>query len=615
MRGSASRGALRQGPRAGLAGRFPRLAALAAERPVLLVVLLYWLVSLPVGTAWMWQQDTGPTGMGAVFAQGMQLHRWDAVLLAVLIPLGFAVVVGPFVLAGTVLGLLLQALPGWLVALVVLGAVLVVARHMPPTRHLHRQARAHGAAQGRGNNRAILRVLALPPAAGTALEPGIPLGYVGGQAVGVPWDADAGHLAVIGPTRSGKSFHMTDLLLRWPGAAVVIDPKGEQWQRTVGFRQQACGPVYRLPPQGVDLVQLYDLGQDLDRRELHEILLRPFLDQQHRIFADKCLPLLQAAVETGAQTGEHPLRLLARWATMSPVTALKEALVHAPGATAVFTDGTAPEQFAMNRLAMSAWGTFTSRFSPFAAHLDTITAGTLPAQWAAERATLYLTYPLQAQSAVAPLAAAIVAGLVRSLPAQQAGERTLFAIDEMPAVALPGLATYLATVGGAGVTMALYAQNVTQIEAIYGKAAAAAILSNCTSQVFFPPRDAETAELLSRLYGTALEIAQGVGVGERVTQSYSTRYTPALAPAEALALPAGNVVLFSGGLRHIAQDSRSQLAPRLAALPPPPTVAAAAAPVAAVVTPSPSTTTPSAPASSAGKAPPVEAPRPQQRYW
>jgi hypothetical protein len=96
----------------------------------------------------------------------------------------------------------------------------------------------------------------------------IPLGDISSKPIGLPWTADAGHLAVVGPTRSGKGLHLTDTLIRWPGPVVCVDPKGEQWQRTAGFRQQAYGPVYRIPPQALDLGELYDLQQDLDAREL-----------------------------------------------------------------------------------------------------------------------------------------------------------------------------------------------------------------------------------------------------------------------------------------------------------------------------------------------------------
>jgi hypothetical protein len=54
-------------------------------------------------------------------------------------------------------------------------------------------------------------------------------------------------------------------------------------------------------------------------------------------------------------------------------------------------------------------------------------------------------------------------------------------IDEMPTVGLPNLTGYLATVGGAGITMMLYSQALPQIEDVYAHGGALSILSNCTS--------------------------------------------------------------------------------------------------------------------------------------
>jgi hypothetical protein len=96
--------------------------------------------------------------------------------------------------------------------------------------------------------------------------------------------------------------------------------------------------------------------------------------------------------------------------------------------------------------------------------MSTITSTTLLRTWVQDNASIYITYPLESQNAVGPLAAALIAGLVRQILANPPGKRVLFAIDEMPTVALPNLTGYLATVGGAGITMILYAQALPQIE-------------------------------------------------------------------------------------------------------------------------------------------------------
>jgi len=496
-------------------------------------------------------------------------------------PLGVAlavvVLVVPVVVAAVVLVRVVAALnggrvPGSLLHLWLIDAVATRLWHAFVPTGVERRMADHARAQGRVGERDALRTLALPAAPtreGWSVEPGIPLGYLSGRPIGLGADADLGHVAVVGPTRSGKSFHLTDALLRWPGPAVVVDPKGEQWERTAGLRARTYGPVHRIPPQGLDLGRFYDLAQDLDLRALHEALLQPWRDGRDRIFADKALPLFTAAAAVGKATGEHPLRVPARWAQGAPTAALGEARTRAPAAVDVFTDGYELEKLGQNRFALSAWGTFSTRFGPFAAHIGTVAADAIAADWLERNATIYVTYPLQTQAAVAPLAAALVGGLIRHVTACKTERRVLFALDEMPTVALPHLASDLATVGGAGITALLYAQSLPHVDAVYGRDESLAILSNCTHQVFFSPRDPQTGRLLSDLFGSMLEVAETQGP---MGSSYGTRYRPALEVGAALALPMGSVAVFSQGLRLVADDSRSAMGGWLDKLPPAPVV-------------------------------------------
>ncbi len=63
---------------------------------------------------------------------------------------------------------------------------------------------------------------------------GIPLAEMQGRLLGVQHGASQGHVFVCAPTRSGKGLHLTTTLLHYPASALVIDPKGEQYERTSG---------------------------------------------------------------------------------------------------------------------------------------------------------------------------------------------------------------------------------------------------------------------------------------------------------------------------------------------------------------------------------------------
>jgi hypothetical protein len=151
----------------------------------------------------------------------------------------------------------------------------------------------------------------------------------------------------------------------------------------------------------------------------------------------------------------------------------------------------------------------------------------------------------------------------------------LIAIDEMAAVRLRHLDIYLATVGGFGITLLLYAQSKSQLVGLYGQAGTDAILSNCAHQLWYPPKDLQTAQYLSNLYGTELTVNRSYSTVSRIErqengqmvkvpqQSVSETLVekPVLNPTEVQSLGEGKVFVFTGHdqqLRFIGQrlDSR-----------------------------------------------------------
>ena len=139
-----------------------------------------------------------------------------------------------------------------LFGLVIFAVVLRLRlRRGDPLTKAHRRLTAEAARfeanQGRMSAGQLVRRFPCP-------QQGLPLGYAPPRPwrpwrrsrrfrpVGIPWDADEGHLLVVAPSRSGKGFHQTDTLLRFPGPALVVDPKREQYRRTAGTRA-ARGPV------------------------------------------------------------------------------------------------------------------------------------------------------------------------------------------------------------------------------------------------------------------------------------------------------------------------------------------------------------------------------------
>ncbi|MFQ5401802.1 MAG: type IV secretory system conjugative DNA transfer family protein, partial [Anaerolineae bacterium] len=312
-------------------------------------------------------------------------------------------------------------------------------------------------------------------------------------------------------------LHLTDTLLTWPGPALVVDPKGEQLERTAAWRSQ-FGPIYRLPGHQINLAAYY--RQLLDRddiAELHAHLMRPS-ESREPIFAEKTMSLLTAVGLFAEEKMLNPIRVLLDLGE----TDLKEALTGLETVAAarrhvrVFTNGARPNAYREDKFVTSAFGNFTTRLATYQKHIDTIAPPNANSRlvigpdWARRNGTIYITYSLQDLKGVGGVVAAVIAAILRWQMSAQAGqarrERLLVAIDELPAVGLRNIADYLATCGGYGITLLLYVQSLSQLKELYGQEGAGAILSNCAHQVWHPPTEYETAEFMSRLYGITLKV-------------------------------------------------------------------------------------------------------------
>lgn len=410
-----------------------------------------------------------------------------------------------------------------------------------------------------------------------ALKRGIPLLHIGAgkeqTLVGLDYERSEGHVIVVAPTRAGKGLHLTDTLRYYPGPALIVDPKGEQFARTAALRRQT-GPVYRIPGHQIHLSAYYHHLRDRDDViELHYHLLRPWASQEP-IFAEKALSLFTAVGQYAQAKRLNPVRLLLDLAESNPVealTALRQ-VAAARRHVDIFTNGAAPNAYQEDKFVTSALGNFTTRLASYQKHIDTIAPPNLrqrdlllPPDWVEQNATIYITYSLNDLRAVGGVVAAIIAAMLRyQMQAQSESgkpkQKMLVAIDELPAVGLRNIADYLSTCGGYGITLLLYVQSVAQLQELYGKDGARAILANCDHQLWYPAVEMETARFMSELYGTTLKASPMQSTSRSARQqrdregraqmqqssnqgaSWAWREGAALSPNEMLALPQGQIL-------------------------------------------------------------------------
>lgn len=414
--------------------------------------------------------------------------------------------------------------------------------------------------------------------------------------LGLDYQKAEGHVIVVAPTRAGKGLHLTDTLRHYPGPALVLDPKAEQFQRTAALRRQ-LGPVYRIPGHQVHLSAYYRHLRDRDETiELHTHLLRPWASSEP-IFAEKALSLFTAVGLYAQARQMNPIRLLLDLAESNPVEALT-ALRTVPAARRhvdIFTNGAAPAAYQEDKFVTSALGNFTTRLAPYQKHIDTIAPPDLrrrdlivPPDWASQNGTIYITYSLTDLRAAGGVIAATIAAILRYQMRQAHKQKMLVAIDELPAVGLRNIADYLSTCGGFGITLLLYVQSVAQLQELYGREGLRAILSNCDHQLWYPAAEMETARFMSELYGTTMKAnpMQSASRSARQQQdkegqaqmqtssnqgaSWSWREGAALSANEMMALPKGQVLATTlADQRYVFLGQRLNSIPLFAQLPPP----------------------------------------------
>ena len=474
--------------------------------------------------------------------------------------------------------LLAAALPGS-----VWGFYWLMGQKVDPVTQMKRRMKALDRSQGHVTAEHLARTC--------AVERGIPLAYVRNKKgekvrVGLEMEAES-HIFAIAPTGRGKGLHLTDVLLSYPGAALVVDPKGELLQRTAAVRS-GWGPIYRFPGHEICLADYYERLLDRDSvAELHTHFLRPWQDRE-KVFAEKSLSLFTAAGLFAEAMGLDPVRVLLDLAESDPVQALG-ALERVPAArrhVRVFTNGAAPSAFQEDRFATSAFGTFTTRLAPYQKHVDTIAPlpegnGTerrlLDPDWIKKRGTVYLTYDLPSMKGAGGVIAAMIAGIVRQHTRKHAlhglggrpelCDRVLMAVDELAHVGLGNLDSYLSTVRSAGIMFLLYVQSLEQLDDVYGRNGTEKIVGNCDHQLWYTPNTPRTGERLSELYGKTFRpmpthsASQGMRnhrdrEGRAATQTSAQqgastvwREAPHLTAAQFMALPRDQVLvkLMAGG--------------------------------------------------------------------
>lgn len=489
-----------------------------------------------------------------------------------------------------------SGLPGttlyWLATAVVVAAVaavvLVVIRFAGGGREpLDRRNRLGVPATGRFARPSDLRPLVVRPP-----EPGrFVLGRVGRRIVATERattprrrrsrHAGRGAVALIGPTRSGKTTAAIGGILDWEGPAVLCSVKSDLLGATGQWRASA-GAVQVFDPSGVTghptatwtplRAAATSSGAVRAARSLTEAAPRT-QGEQSDFWSQMAESLLAALLNVAANTKGRTFADVVRWvlSTDMPVEGFVGEVPPLIRALKADADPSRKEagQFASMvleglwrndaRTVSSVYATARTMVWPWVDPLVTAASAgsTIDLDWLMSGPnTLYVCAPVADQHRLRPVLGGMLNDLVgqafeRYVRTNQPLDPPLLIVMDEAAILRPDqLPSWAATLSGIGVQLVTAWQSVSQIEAAYGRHAQG-ILTNHLSKLFYAGMtDSPGLDYVSRLLGDEhlpARLSDGTSHGDG-TRENSVATVPLVPPAALRRMHPGDALLIHGTL-------------------------------------------------------------------
>jgi type IV secretion system protein VirD4 len=398
------------------------------------------------------------------------------------------------------------------------------------------------------------------------------------------------HIMAFAPTRSGKGVGLVlPTLLSWPHSALIYDIKGENWALTAGWRKQEAGNhVVKFEPAALD-------GSSARYNPLAEVRLRTereVADVQNimTMIVDPDGKGLQDHWQKSSQALLVGVALHVLYAEKNKTLNGMVSFLSDPARTVAQAmqfmldtdhdlvgngwpnpDGwptychpvvAAAARDMLNKADEEQSGVISTAISFLTLYRDPVVARNTSASDFriadlmndTRPVSLYLVVPPSDKDRLRPLIRLVINQVVRGLTEKMefkdgrsvAGyrHRLLLLLDEFPSLGkLDVFEESLAFIAGYGMKAYLIIQDISQLWTAYGKDES--IFSNCHVRVAYAPNKIETAELLSKMTGTATIVSRshsfsGSLYGSQSNISTSTQETqrPLLTADEVMRLPA-----------------------------------------------------------------------------
>lgn len=398
------------------------------------------------------------------------------------------------------------------------------------------------------------------------------------------------HIMAFAPTRSGKGVGLVlPTLLSWPHSALIYDIKGENWALTAGWRKrEADNHVIKFEPSAVDgssarfnplaevrvgtqrevadVQNIMNMIVDPDGKGLkdhwqksgHALLVGVTL---HVLYAerDKTLHGVISFLSEPSRPFEESMKFILDtdhdmtgpgW----PLADGSPNYCH-PVAAAAARDMLNKDDKERSGVLSSAISYLTLFRDPIVARNTAMSDFTVRDLMNDDKpVSLYLVVPPSDKDRLRPLMRLLINQVVRGLTEKMqfqdgrsvAGykHRLLLMLDEFPSLGkLDVFEESLAFIAGYGLKAYLIIQDISQLWTAYGKEES--IFSNCHVRVAFAPNKIETAELLSKMTGTATVVKMNhtmsgslFGSQSQIQSSTQETQRPLLTADEVMRLPA-----------------------------------------------------------------------------
>jgi len=401
------------------------------------------------------------------------------------------------------------------------------------------------------------------------------------------------HVMAFAPTRSGKGVGLIlPTLLAWEGSSIVLDIKGENWALTAGWRKSQEQAVLRFDPS--DPSGASAAFNPLEEIRLDSLLAIPDVQNMAAMLVDPtgrgledhwsksafamlggallhcCIMVLRGQGRTAtlydlsrmlADEGRAIQDLFQEMVETDHATLLRELFPDGEGGDEahVFIAGAGREM--LNKAENEASGVVSTALANLALYRDPVVAlNTASCDFRIHDlmnhdrpVNLYLVISPADIDRMRPLLRLMVDMIVRRICARMefadggsvAGykHRLLILLDEFTSLGkLPIMEKALAYIAGYGGKVYVIVQDITQLNAVYGKDNA--LMANCHVRIAYAPNTIETARILSEMTGKTTVVEEKVSLsgsrsGRMKSASVNVTETarPLLTPDECMRLP------------------------------------------------------------------------------